>query len=127
MLAYPFALAERIFPDLKMPKTSAQIFDEICEGWNETSGFIEDATLNRHVTNRPEGWNDSTLNGWWSGFLPNTRDNHCSYTNAHAAYYMLQTPEPHTRWIRAALAVLNTAIDLQRHDGAFGYVFSHSE
>ncbi|HEY7087107.1 MAG TPA: hypothetical protein VH518_03400 [Tepidisphaeraceae bacterium] len=158
MLAYPFALAEGIFPDLRMPKSSTQIFDEICGGFNEASGFINDATINRHTQNRPADWNQSTINGWWSGFLPQTRDNHCAYTNAHAAYYMLRavarTPTPALprstrggggasppplvlrgragvgadhRWTQTALKVLNTAIALQRPDGAFGYIFSSTE
>jgi hypothetical protein len=132
MLAYPFALAERIFPDLRMPKSSTQVFDDICAGWNNASGFINDTTLNRSTRNRPEGWNDSEINGWWSGFLPQTRDNHCAYTNAHAAYYLLRVsgfakPQAEAGWVRTALRVLDTAIDLQRDDGAFGYVFSRRE
>lgn len=128
MIAYPFALAERIFPDLRMPKSSSQIFDEICRGWNDASGFINDTCINAATQNRPGGWNDSTINGWWSGFLPQTRDNHCAYTNAHAAYYMLATPDAKEQWQRTALRVLDTAIDLQREsDGAFGYVFSSRE
>jgi hypothetical protein len=131
VLAYPFQLAERIFPGLKLPKNSAQIFDEIISGYNEHSGFLNDTTLNRFTRNRPEGWNASEINGWWSGFLPQTRDNHCAYTNAHAAYYLLRAaqadPKKFGRWIDAALRVLNTAVELQRDDGAFGYVFSSTE
>ena len=36
-----------------MPKSSSQIFDEICAGWNERSGFINDAAVNRSTHNRP--------------------------------------------------------------------------
>ena len=127
MLAYPFALAERIFPDLVMPKSSTQIFDEICGGWNETSGFINDTAINRSTKNRPQGWNDSQINGWWSGFLPQTRDAHGAYTNAHAAYYLLKAPQDRPHWTYTALRILQTAIDLQRDDGAFGYIFSSRE
>jgi hypothetical protein len=135
MLAYPFALAERIIADLKLPKSSAQIFDEIISGFNERSGFINDAAVNRFTRNRPAGWNDSEINGWWSGFLPQTRDNHCAYTNGHAAYYLLKAAsleegEPGAQsksWIAAALRVLDTVIELQRDDGAFGYIFSSRE
>ena len=127
MLAYPFALAERIFPDLVMPKSASKIFDEICGGWNNASGFINDTAINRATQNRPDGWNESEISGWWSGFLPQTRDNHCAYTNAHAAYYMLKTPQPRPEWIRTALRVLDTADSLQRDDGAFGYIFSGRE
>jgi hypothetical protein len=132
MLAYPFALAERLIPALKFPKGSAQIFDEICEGRNDASGFLNDAALNRFTSNRPEGWNNSTINGWWSGFLPQTRDNHCAYTNGHAAYYLLRnawvsSKEPaitHRQHVETALRVLDSAASLQRDDGAFGYIFS---
>jgi hypothetical protein len=147
MLAYPFELASRIFADLKMPQTGAQIFDEICSGFNEASGFINDTVINRFTRKRPEGYNASDINGWWSGFLPQTRDNHCAYTNAHAAYYMMRTiatdpraalgyaarrsaaqpADPELKWIDTALRVLDTAIELQRDDGAFGYVFSPRE
>lgn len=132
MMAYPFAIAERLFPELRMPKTSAQIFDEICAGWNEASGLLNDACVNRYTRNRPDGWNDSEINGWWSGFLPQTRDNHCAYTNAQAAYYLLKaaasaTPRAAERRTDTALRVLDTAVALQREDGAFGYVFSSRE
>jgi hypothetical protein len=131
MLAYPFVLSERLFPDLRMPKSGAAIFDEICGGWNDASGLINDTTLNRSTRNRPAGWNESEINGWWSGFLPQTRDNHCAYTNAHAAYYLLRTlavtGEDRPMWTRTALRVLDTAIALQRDDGAFGYIFSSRE
>ena len=129
MMAYPFGIAERLFPDLRMPKSSAQLFDEICTGYNDASGLLNDACLNRFTRNRPEGWNDAEINGWWSGFLPQTKDNHCAYTNAHAAYYLLKAAacgltRPSEQWTSTALRVLNTAVELQREDGAFGYVFS---
>src|SRR5262249_12408493 len=112
-----------------------QMFDEICTGFNDASGFINDTALNRFTQNRPEGWNASMINGWWSGFLPQTRDNHCAYTNAHAAYYMLRTAwlakhsgrDARAEWARTSLRVLDTAVALQRQDGAFGYVFSSTE
>jgi hypothetical protein len=140
MLAYPFALAERTFPDLELPKSSTQLFDEICSGFHEPSGFINDTCVNRFTQNRPPQWNPSTINGWWSGFLPQTRDNHCAYTNAQAAYYILRATLPslpvpgEKAGVRAehqsaavAFRVLNTAISLQRDDGAFGYIFSGNE
>lgn len=131
MLAYPFMLAEKINPALSHPKSGERIFDEICDGFNEASGFINDACLNRSAQNRPPGWNESEINGWWSGFLPQTRDNHCAYTNAHAAYYLLRTLQvlkvDRSRWLETACRVLDTAIELQREDGAFGYIFSGKE
>src|SRR2546430_1122350 len=77
--------------------------------------------------NRPEKWNASEINGWWSGFLPNTRDNHCAYTNAQAAYYLLVDPALSRKRQEVALRVLDTAVELQRDDGAFGYIFSSTE
>lgn len=128
MLAYPLILAERILPSQKLPKTGWRIFNEICSGFNEVSGFINDTTINRFTQNRPQGWNESEINGWWSGFLPQTRDNHCAYTNGHAAYYLLRTlwitKQSNNTWLRTALRVLDTVIELQRDDGALGYVFS---
>ena len=135
MMAYPFALAEHLLPGMTFPKGSSQIFDEICTGFNKASGLLNDAAINSFTRNRPEGWNASNLNGWWSGFLPLTQDNHCAYTNAHAAYYLLRTAAMSGRWSRndfrawidVALRVVNTAVDLQREDGAFGYIFSSRE
>ncbi|HWP40018.1 MAG TPA: hypothetical protein VNL70_03760, partial [Tepidisphaeraceae bacterium] len=130
MLAYPMALAEQIFPDLRLPKSSARIFDEICAGYNHASGLINDTALNQFTRDIPEGWNRSTINGWWSGFLPQTRDNHCAYTNAHAAYYMLRLADAKAAapaWVDTALKVLETAMSLQRDDGAFGYIFSSTQ
>ncbi len=134
MMAYPFSLADEIFPTLKMPLTGRQIFDLITQCVNERSGMFYDNGLNAFTKNRPEGWNGSAINGWWSGFLPTTRDNHCAYTNGHAVYYLLARAArdkakgiDSSRYTKAALSVLDTAIDLMRNDGAFGYVFSSSE
>ena len=109
------------------------MLDEICGGANEKSGLIDDAAINRSTHNRPEGWNDSQIDGWWSGFLPQTSGNHCAYTNGHAAYYLLRSAmrmrewsgePPRRAWVAAALRVLDTVVSLQRDDGAFGYVYS---
>lgn len=133
MMAYPFALAERLLPGFAFPKSPARILDEIADGWNPATGFIDDTTLNRSTRNLPEGWNASTINGWWSGgILSATRDNHCAYTNAQAAYYLLATAEKRRQWQQPekpdwtgiALRVLDRAVELQRDDGAFGYIFS---
>ena len=35
--------------------------------------------------------------------------------------------DPPNDWVRTALRVLDTAIELQREDGAFGYIFSSRE
>ncbi|MGC4033168.1 MAG: hypothetical protein QM754_15825 [Tepidisphaeraceae bacterium] len=135
MMAYPFVLASHYFSDLKMPKTGEEIFDQICTGYNDASGFINDTVVNRFTENRPTGWNESDINGWWSGFLPQTKDNHCAYNNAHAAFYLLRTAwclqhwkkDVPKKWIDVAHKVLDTAVALQRDDGAFGYIFSSTE
>jgi hypothetical protein len=131
MMAYPFELAARRFPDLTFPKTGAALLDEICDGFNERSGLINDTAINRSTKRRPEGWNASDINGWWSGYISPTRDNHCAYTNGHAAYYLLRTAlvtKAHQpRWIGTAKKVLDTAVELQRADGAFGYIFASTE
>ncbi len=135
MMAYPFVLAEKIFNDLKMPKSGEKIFDEICSGHNPKSGLIFDTVINRYTKNRMEGWNASEINGWWSGFMAHTRDAHTAYTNAHVAYYLLRTlthpkqdkPYLNSIWVKSALSILDTAIELQREDGAFGYIFSATE
>jgi hypothetical protein len=65
------------------------------------------------------------------GVFAGTRDNHCAYTNAQAAYYLLRAAQlgggHAARWIEYALRVLNTARGLQREDGAFGYIFSSGQ
>jgi hypothetical protein len=132
MMAYPFTLAERLLPGFRFPKSPETLLDEIAAGLNPRTGFINDTTINSSTRNIPDGWNTSTINGWWSGFLSSTRDNHCAYTNGQAAYYLLATAEKRRRWKlpekpdwnRVALRVLDRAIELQREDGAFGYIFS---
>ena len=135
MMAYPFELAGHALPGLKMPKTGTEIFDQICTGYTQASGFIRDTVVNQFTENRPAGWNESDINGWWSGFLPQTKDNHCAYNQAHAAFYLLRTAWcqqkwsqlPSADWISTARKVLDTAVELQRDDGAFGYIFSSTE
>src|SRR5438094_1604199 len=40
---------------------------------------------------------------------------------------MIKTPSRRRQWVRAALRVLDTAMELQRDDGAYGYIFSSRE
>jgi hypothetical protein len=131
VLAYPFLLTERLLPGVRFPKSPETILDQICSGYNDVTGLLRDTALNRFTKHIPDGWNTSDINGWWSGGrVPLTRDNHCAYTNAHAAYYLLAAARhapagaPRDRWAATALRVLDTAIDLQRPDGAFGYIFN---
>lgn len=130
VMGYPFLLVEQLRPGFTFPKRPATLLDEIASGFDPATGFIRDTTVNRFTQDLPDGWNDSTINGWWSGFLPNTRDNHCAYNQGHAAYYLLKSAEIHpaaTGWRESALRVLESAVALQRDDGAFGYVFSGTE
>jgi hypothetical protein len=131
VMAYPFALAEQLMPGFAFPKSPHGLFDEIAAGFNPSTGLINDTCVNRSTVNRPDGWNASDINGWWSGgILAHTRDNHCAYTNAQAAYYLLlslplaKSDEQRSHWQSTAIRVLQTAVDLQRADGAFGYIFS---
>lgn len=131
VMAYPFLLVEQMQSGFTFPKRPTTLFDEIAGGINSISGFIDDTCVNRSTRNRPDGWNDSFINGWWSGFLPNTRDNHCAYNQGHAAYYLLLAAQANAnrpaKWVDSAMAVLDSAVALQRDDGAFGYIFSSKE
>jgi hypothetical protein len=59
------------------------------------------------------------------------RDRHSAYTNAEAAYYLLQaalltqarTGTPVGAWSRPALAALETMLTLQRQDGHYGFAY----
>lgn len=133
VLAWPFLQAQVRWPELRFPKTAEQILDGITAVWNERSGFFNDVA-GASLVGIP-GLNGAIMsgqiNGWWSGFLPSTTDRHCAYTNGHAAYYLLKCARflrrqggDATRWEQAALKVCDTVIELQRGDGAFGYLFS---
>ncbi len=70
-----------------------------------------------------------TVNCWWSSVL--NRDRHSAYTNAEAAYYLLQaalltrarTGSTETDWTTPALAALETMLRLQRQDGHYGFAY----
>lgn len=132
VLAYPFLRAQARWPDLAWPKTAAQILDEIAGTWNERSGFFNDVAGPSLVGIPGQGGEirSGQINGWWSGFMPQTTNRHCAYTNGHAAYYLLKCARFARRqggypqaWEQAALKVCDAVIDLQRTDGAFGYLF----
>ena len=142
VLAYPFLLAKRLVPELAFPKTPEQILDEVAGNFNPRSGLIGDTTQAEFAGEFAEHWPKFKVNGWWSGYLPETMDRHCAYTNGNAAFYLLkcaafvtgrdggpavldrEAAVPPNHWTAAALRVLDTAIELQRADGAFGYLFS---
>ncbi|MFM1852214.1 MAG: hypothetical protein RIS54_1898 [Verrucomicrobiota bacterium] len=133
VFAWPLLRASARLPEINLPKTAAQILDEIVGTWNERSGFFNDVAGPSLVGIPGQGGVIKTgeINGWWSGFMPHTMNRHCAYTNGHAAYYLLKC----ARWVRArggdtsawetaALKVCDAVIELQRADGAFGYLFS---
>ncbi len=133
VFAWPMLRAQAWLPDVALPKTGARILDEIVGTWNKCSGFFNDVAGPSLVGVPGQGGVIKTgeINGWWSGFMPHTMNRHCAYTNGHATYYLLKC----ARWARArggdpaawetaALRVCDAVIDLQRADGAFGYLFS---
>jgi len=133
VLAYPLLMAQARMPELKFPKTGGQILDQIVATWNERSGFFNDVAGPSLVGVPGQGGviKDGGINGWWSGFMPHTMNRHCAYTNGNATYYLLkcarlmrQSDGDPTAWEDAALKVCDTVIELQRGDGAFGYLFS---
>jgi len=135
-LAYPLLMASLVAPEIALPKTPQTILNEICAAWNPVSGFCRDVTGASLIGDpRENRIVEDGVNGWWSGFMPHTRDCHCAYTNGHAAYYLLkcalllksQKKDFPAEWVRTACRILDTAISLQRSDGALGYLFSTKE
>lgn len=133
VFAYPLLMSEARWPEIKFPKTGGEILDQIVGAWNEKSGFFNDVVGPSLVGVPGEGGEikEGGINGWWSGFMPHTMNRHTAYTNGHATYYLMKCSrlvrraggEPNA-WEDAALQVLDTVIELQRADGAFGYLFS---
>ncbi len=132
VLAYPMLLAEKLIPNLVFPKPPEDIFNAIASVYHQPSGFLRDVYGPALVGMPPNQKIVSHgVNGWWSGFMPSTKDRHCAYTNGHAAYYLLKAArllEQSGRaappaWQLTATKVLRTAMALQRGDGAFGYTF----
>lgn len=133
VLAYPLILAEKILSlgeDRFVGRKSGEdILNEVVDAYNEQSGLLNDVVRPWH-----DNWPDSHVNGWWTGFGL-TKDSHCAYTNGSALYYIFKVIdfrkqhklEIQHRWLEVGLSVMNTVIDLQREDGAFGYQFSINE
>ena len=106
------------------------IADEIAGAFDPVGGMINDVT-------RPdwkEDWAPNPVNGWWA-YLGLTSDCHCAYTNGSAVYYLLKMllllkekneAQPPS-WRHAALATLDTVLQLQRADGCLGYTYSRYE
>ncbi len=133
VFAYPLLMASASMSEIKFPKTGGAILDQIVGAFNEKGGFFNDVVGPSLVGVPGEGGEikEGGINGWWSGFMPHTMNRHTAYTNGNAAYYLMKCSrlvrraggDP-TAWEDGALQVLDTAIELQRTDGAFGYLFS---
>ncbi|MGL1891285.1 MAG: hypothetical protein OCD02_06625 [Spirochaetaceae bacterium] len=133
VIAYPLFIArhalglpEELFDDYKSPQS---IMEDIVTGFNDKSGLFYDV-----IQPWSKLWPKSRVNGWWSGF--HLAENcHTAYANGSAVYYLLkmlnfmdvtkQTAKK--QWLETGLKVLDTVMDLQRADGAYGYSFSESE
>lgn len=133
VVAYPLlkaqhalGLPESIFDG---PQSPVQIMEEIVDGYNPDSGLLYDVT-------KPwsDLWPESRVSGWWSGFHL-VEECHSAYTNGSAVYYlfkMLEFQKEHGQesgfqWLETGRKVLDTVIELQREDGAYGYAFSQHE
>lgn len=131
VLAYPLVLS-RFIPGVLDQDTFAKalsgegLIDRIIGAYNEKTGLFNDLTM-------PRPGSTSLLNGWWTDFGL-VKDCHCAYNVGSAAHYILKTilflrkagqsfPE---KWLETCMRVVDTAIDLQREDGAFGYTY-HAE
>ncbi len=130
VVAYPLltaqcalGLPESIFHDRKSP---ARLMDEIVAGFNPASGLLYDVT-------KPwsDLWPDSRVDGWWAGFHL-VEGCHAAYTNGSAVFYLFKmlefqqglNEELDAVWLETGRKVLDTVIELQREDGAFGCTFS---
>jgi hypothetical protein len=119
-------LPNSIFDGRKSP---FQVMDEIIAGYNPNSGLFYDV-----IKPWSDKWPESRVNGWWSGFHL-VEDCHSAYTNGSATFYLFKMLEflgksqrqYNQAWLKTGLKVLDTVIDLQRKDGAFGYTFSQHE
>lgn len=128
VLAYPLVLCRWLLDEVSdetfgdaLPGEG--ILERIIDSYHEESGLFYDLT-------RP-AQDGSRVNGWWTGYGL-VKDCHCAYTVASGLYYVLKTvmflkkqgiayPQ---RWTEVSRRVMDTAIRLQREDGAFGYTYS---
>ncbi len=103
-------------------RTARAQFDRICTCYNPASGLLYD--LQKPL-------NDSRVNGWWT-YYGLVRDVHCAYNSGTAVYSLLYAAsflKDHGKdipaaWLDCAVKVMDTVMDLQREDGAFGYTYA---
>lgn len=131
ILAYPLILCKYLLPGVTKESfqgalTGEGIIDRIIDGYCEESGLFYDLTS---VTD-----SGSRVNGWWTGYGL-VKDCHCAYNVGSALHYILKTIlffeqnkiEYPTNWYEVSKKVMDTVIQLQREDGAFGYTYSITE
>jgi len=122
VMVYPL-LSAQLLTGVENPFTGKlrDLFNEMAERINPATGLFFDLI-------RP--WKGSDVNGWWAGYM--VRDCHCAYTNGNGIYYLLKTyellknlnGEDNSKWLQSALTALDSAIEIQRDDGCFGYTYS---
>ncbi len=133
VIAYPLLAAQyalgldtSLFDEYKSPES---IMQTIIEGYNDNSGLLFDV-----IQPWSKNWPDSRVNGWWSGF--HLAENcHTAYANGSALFYLFKMldfmqkyqKETKDQWLETGLKVLDTVMELQRKDGAYGYTFSETE
>lgn len=136
VIAYPMLVAKNKLgiTDSQLKKQPEKMLDEIVDCYNPDSGMFYDLTAptakfkksDEEQSDTSAGYKTSTnrVNGWWAGFGL-AKDGHCAYISGHACYYLLKAYKlvKREKWKEAACKVLDTALELQREDGAFGYVF----
>ena len=133
VVAYPLLTAQHVLglPDSIFAggKGPIELMNQIVSSYNSKSGLLYDVI-------RPWGgqFSESRVNGWWSGFHL-VEDCHSAYTNGSAVFYlfkMIAFMQEHSlpvdsKWLQIGEQVLDTVIDLQREDGAYGYTYSQHE
>ena len=125
VLALPMLMYEEITGrhDYHGARSAREQLDRICACYHPESGMLWDLTV-------PSA-GGSRVNGWWTGYGL-LRDCHCAYLSGTAVYSLLYAvdflkrhgKEAPEAWLETARRVLETAMDLQREDGAMGYTFA---
>lgn len=131
VLAYPLILSRYVISNetkdaFVRARSGEEIIDRIVNSYNEASGLLNDLTI-------PRDESGSLVNGWWADFGL-VKDSHCAYNVGSAIHYILksilflkeQEENYKEEWLTTCKKVIDTVIELQRSDGAFGYTYSIS-
>ncbi len=126
--ALPMLMYEKLTPGFcperyHGARTAADHLNRICGCYNPDSGMLNDLMV-------PDA-EGSRVNGWWTGYGL-VRDCHCAYNSGTAVYSLLYAVDFLRKrgekapglWQETAERVLETAVSLQREDGAFGYTYA---